>query len=91
MDMMQKIMRVDLDDPLFEVRTPVVAMDKCETLELGLKLGVLEFLLEHTITCYEGIEHAGCGACPACELRNEGLRRFMERHAGFDCPFPVPD
>ena len=49
-------------------------------MELGLKLGVIEYLLEKTITCYEGIEKEGCLKCPACKLRNAGLKIFSLEH-----------
>jgi 7-cyano-7-deazaguanine synthase len=49
-------------------------------MELGAGLGVLEFLLEETITCYEGKKHEGCGVCPACKLRNAGLKEFLKTH-----------
>ncbi len=44
-------------------------------------MGVLEMLLEETITCYRGIARQGCGACPACDLRNEGLRQVLAEAA----------
>ena len=90
MDRMEDILRVDLDQPQFEIRTPIVAMTKYETMELGAELGVLEYLLDTTITCYRRLPHAGCTACPACRLRNDGLRQFRERHPDFPIPFSIP-
>lgn len=87
MDLMQEILRIDLDDDDFEIRTPVVKMTKLETMELASELGVLEYLLDETITCYEGIRHAGCRACPACRLRNEGLQQFASAHPEFALPY----
>lgn len=89
MDLMQQILRIDLADPEFEIRTPIVKMSKMETLELANELGVLEFLLKETITCYEGIPFQGCLTCPACELRNEGLRLFAERYPAFKLPYTI--
>lgn len=83
MDLMQEILRIDLDDESFEIRTPVVSMTKKETMELGYQFGILEFLLEETISCYEGIPHLGCKVCPACKLRNEGLAAFAKEHPTF--------
>src|SRR5690606_26132346 len=54
MDVIQKALRMDFADESFEIRTPLVRMTKKETMELGYKLGVLEYLLETTVTCYEG-------------------------------------
>ena len=60
MDLEQYVLRLDLDDPLFEIRTPIVDMSKKETMDLAYRLGILEFLLHETITCYEGIIRQGC-------------------------------
>ena len=83
MNLIEAALQMDFADPTFEVRTPLVKMTKNETIELGLKLGVLEFLLENTITCYEGIAKAGCLKCPACKLRNQGLKIFSLAHPEF--------
>lgn len=79
MDLMQQILRIDLDDAAFEVRTPLVFMTKVETLELAESLGILDYLLKETISCYEGISGSGCKKCPACLLRNEGVRQYREK------------
>lgn len=81
MDLMQEILRLDLDDEHFEIRTPVVKMTKCQTMELADRLGVLDYLLKETITCYEGIGGKGCEQCPACKLRNEGIRQFLNSNS----------
>lgn len=78
MDLEQRVLRLDLDDPEFEIRTPLVFMTKKETLQVAEKLGVLDYLLEMTITCYEGIRGSGCTRCPACILRNEGIAQYYE-------------
>lgn len=87
MDLMQQILRIDLGDDGFEIRTPLVRMTKKETMELGHRLGVLEYLLDRTVTCYEGLPHGGCRKCPACKLRNDGLREFLAEHPSFRAPF----
>lgn len=89
MDLVQTLLRIDLADPQFEVRTPIVNMTKKETLVLGRQLGVLEYLLQETITCYEGIPHYGCQACPACHLRNEGIHQFLAEHPDFTMPYQL--
>lgn len=81
MDKMQEILRLDFDDQNFEIRTPLVFLTKKQTMEKALELGVLEFLLKETVSCYEGIPHLGCEVCPACYLRNEGLKSFLEEHS----------
>lgn len=87
MDMMEQVLRYDLNLPEFSIRTPLVRLTKGQTMEYAHELGVLEFLLEHSVTCYEGLSHWGCGRCPACLLRNEGIRRFCEAHPTFTLPF----
>ena len=83
MDVIQTALRMDFASEAFEIRTPLVSMTKKETMELGFQLRVLGFLLENTITCYEGIEKAGCLKCPACKLRNSGLKIFSLEHPEF--------
>jgi 7-cyano-7-deazaguanine synthase len=80
MDLIQAALRMDFADDKFEIRTPLVMMTKKETMDLGHSLGVLEYLLENTITCYEGVEKEGCLKCPACKLRNQGLKIFSLEH-----------
>ena len=75
-DIIQSALRIDFADPKFEIKTPLVKLNKKESMEMGLELGVIEYLLEKTITCYEGIEKEGCLKCPACKLRNNGLKIF---------------
>lgn len=87
MDLKQTILRIDLDDPLFEIRTPLVKMTKKETMYLAHDLGVLSMLLKETVTCYEGILQQGCGICPACKLRNEGLKQFINENPNFVPPY----
>ena len=83
MDLIEASLRLDFSDPSFEIRTPLVMMNKKETMELGHDLGVLEYLLETTVTCYEGIQKEGCLKCPACKLRNNGLKIFSLEHSEF--------
>ena len=83
MDVIEKALRMDFANEKFEIRTPLIQMNKKETMELGFSLGVLEYLVETTITCYEGIPKEGCLKCPACKLRNEGLKIFSLEHPEF--------
>jgi 7-cyano-7-deazaguanine synthase len=85
-DLIQTIMRMDLGEETFEVRTPLVDMTKKESMYLGYELGVLKFLLAETITCYNGIRYSGCKTCPACLLRNEGIRDFCAEVPAFVVP-----
>jgi len=78
MDLMEEILRIDLDDPNFSIRTPLVFLTKRETMQLAESLGVLQYLLDETITCYEGLFQPGCKICPACNLRNAGLQEYLD-------------
>lgn len=87
MDLQQQILRLDLDDPLFEIRTPLVHLTKKQTFEWGHRLGILSYLLRETITCYEQIKEMGCRKCPACLLRNRGIAQFLSAYPEFEMPF----
>lgn len=80
MDIVQAALRVDFANPDFEIKTPLVFMTKKQTLDAAYHMGKLEYLLETTISCYEGISGYGCGKCPACELRNEGVQEFLDQN-----------
>ncbi len=87
MDLMQAILSIDLDNPYFKIRTPLVFMTKKQTMECAHEIGLLDYLLMNTITCYEGVPQQGCQICPACQLRNAGLREFLQEHANFKMPY----
>lgn len=80
MDIIESALRLDFDNPDFEIKTPIVKMTKAETNELAYEMGILEFLLENTLSCYEGVEGEGCLKCPACDLRNAGIRELLKKH-----------
>lgn len=63
----------------FVIHTPLMWLDKCETWALADRLGVLETVRRDTMTCYNGVPGDGCGHCPACKLRREGLEKYLER------------
>lgn len=65
-------------DREFVIHTPLMWLDKKETWKLADDLGALEFVREKTLTCYEGIIGDGCGECPACKLRRNGLQQYLE-------------
>lgn len=87
MDLKQKILQIDLGNPHFEIRTPIVKMTKKETMEQAASLGILDYLLLETITCYESVPHWGCKKCPACLLRNEGIRQYATANPTWHPPF----
>ena len=71
----QKAIRLALDFPI-RIVTPFMRKTKAEEWALAAKLGVFDLIANGTVTCYNGIPGAGCGKCPACKLRNRGLREY---------------
>jgi 7-cyano-7-deazaguanine synthase len=76
-------------DRRFVIETPLMWRDKAETWSLAQALGgetLVELVRAETHSCYRGDRSArhdwgyGCGACPACELRAKGYRRFRDGH-----------
>lgn len=63
----------------FVIHTPLMWIDKCQTWALADELGVLDLVREKTMTCYNGIQGDGCGHCPACTLRREGLQKYLRQ------------
>lgn len=61
----------------FVIHTPLMWIDKAQTWALADKLGVLDLVRNETLTCYNGIPGGGCGHCPACKLRREGLEKYL--------------
>lgn len=62
----------------FVIHTPLMWLDKCATWALADRLGVLDLVRHDTMTCYNGVQGDGCGHCPACKLRREGLEKYLE-------------
>ena len=66
----------------YVIETPLMWLDKKETWALADRYGKLDYIRERTLTCYEGIIGDGCGECPACRLRNDGLNAYIEEREG---------
>lgn len=66
-------------DEQFVIHTPLMDRDKSEVWELADELGVFDLVRNETLTCYNGIPADGCGHCPACKLRREGLETYLRR------------
>ena len=64
-------------DEQFVIHTPLMWIDKAQTWELADQLGVLDLIRTQTLTCYNNIPGDGCGHCPACKLRREGLEKYL--------------
>ncbi|TAL80898.1 MAG: 7-cyano-7-deazaguanine synthase QueC [Beijerinckiaceae bacterium] len=69
----------------FVVETPLMWLDKGDTWRLAETLGgkaLVELVIEATHSCYLGERSRkwdwgyGCGACPACQLRAGGWKKY---------------
>ena len=78
-DVFVKSMNVTLNlamDYAFQIHTPLMYLTKAQTWALADQLGYLDYIREHTHTCYLGIA-GGCGECPSCVLRERGLAEYL--------------
>ncbi|WP_173917194.1 7-cyano-7-deazaguanine synthase QueC [Halobacillus sp. Marseille-Q1614] len=73
-------LNLSMDDE-FVVHTPLMWLDKAETWELADQLDAFDYVRENTLTCYNGVRGEGCGECPACKLRQNGLETYLNRKA----------
>mgnify|MGYP004661336765 FL=1 len=71
----EKAIRLALDYPI-RIETPFIHKTKAEEWALADRLGILDFVKNETVTCYNGIPGVGCGKCPACRLRARGLKEY---------------
>lgn len=66
-----------------KVYVPLMWMNKEQTFRLAEQTGVLDIVLEHSHTCYNGDRSErhpwgyGCGKCPACYLRKNGFEEYQ--------------
>lgn len=66
--------RLGLEGARFRVHAPLLELDKAQTIELGLSLGV-DYAL--TWTCYDPAPSGrSCGRCDSCRLRLGGFARL---------------
>lgn len=68
----------------FRVVTPLMDLTKEGVWALADRLGVLEYVAENTLTCYNGIVGRGCGQCPSCVLRQRGYEAYLQNR-GTQC------
>jgi len=74
----EKAIRLALDYPI-RIVTPFMNMTKADEWALAAKLGIFDVIANETVTCYNGIPGKGCGKCPACRLRNRGLKECLAK------------
>ena len=65
-------------DEQFKIHTPLMWLNKTEEWALSDELGVFDFIRTQTLTCYNGIIADGCGHCPSCKLRKQGLENYLK-------------
>ncbi len=73
-------------DRAFPILTPLMHLTKADTWALAKALGgeaLVDLIARETHTCYLGLRQpvhdwgAGCGRCPACELRARGWAQWV--------------
>lgn len=64
-------------DARFEIHTPLMWKTKAEVWEMADRMGRLEYIRRNTTTCYNGLIGDGCGDCPSCKLRKQGLDAYL--------------
>ena len=81
---LQVTLNLGLDARLV-IEAPLMWLNKAATWQLAESLGgrpLVDLILEETHSCYRGERTKrhdwgyGCGACPACELREKGWRGY---------------
>lgn len=65
-------------DKHFLLHTPLMWLNKAQIWQLADELEVFDVVKNETLTCYNGIIAEGCGHCPACKLRNKGLKEYLK-------------
>ncbi|GAB6012206.1 7-cyano-7-deazaguanine synthase QueC [Viscerimonas tarda] len=65
-------------DEHFDIHTPLMWRDKAAVWQLADELGVFDIVRTQTLTCYNGIPAEGCGECPSCKLRQQGLESYLK-------------
>ena len=74
---LNQTLNLSMDYP-FTIHTPLMWKTKQDIWALSDELGVFDLVRTKTVTCYNGIIGAGCGHCPACQLRKKGLEAYLE-------------
>ena len=66
-------------DEQFVIHAPLMWLDKADVWKLAEELGIFKLVNTQTVTCYNGIKGNGCGKCPSCKLRKQGLQKFISQ------------
>jgi 7-cyano-7-deazaguanine synthase len=85
LDAMERALNLGMERD-FLILTPLMRRSKAETWAMARRLGgedLVEIIVEHSHTCYLGVRDkrhdwgAGCGGCPACDLRAKGWNAWV--------------
>ncbi|GAA5105142.1 7-cyano-7-deazaguanine synthase QueC [Orbus sasakiae] len=82
-DVFVKSMNVTMNlamDYAFNIITPLMYLTKAQTWALADEFGYLDYIKQHTHTCYNGVIN-GCGQCTSCILREKGLTEYLQLKA----------
>lgn len=76
----------DFNDKNVVIHTPLMWLTKGETFKMAEELDCLEYIIDNTLTCYNGVKKKndfgmGCGECPSCQLRKEGYLEYKGKYA----------
>ncbi|MDR0823859.1 MAG: 7-cyano-7-deazaguanine synthase QueC [Prevotella sp.] len=66
-------------DEHFQIHTPLMWRNKADVWQLADELGVFDIVRTQTLTCYNGVVADGCGHCPSCKLRKQGLDNYLKK------------
>ncbi len=84
---LQETLRLGMDAD-FDLITPLMWKTKADSWQMAHDFGgdaFISMIVEDTHTCYNGIRDElhdwgyGCGACPACELRQKGFEEWHSK------------
>ncbi len=78
MDKLEELLKIDFNQPSFSIETPLTGLTKGQIYKMARDVGILDFLLEHSISCYNGVGKMGCGQCPSCLVKRKGLEELEE-------------
>ncbi|WP_163709754.1 7-cyano-7-deazaguanine synthase QueC [Mangrovibacterium lignilyticum] len=75
---LNQTLNLSMDFP-YEIHTPLMWRNKEEIWQLADQLDVFDLVRTQTLTCYNGIIGDGCGNCPSCKLRKNGLESYLRK------------
>lgn len=75
----------DFSDENVVIHTPLMWLTKAEEFKMAADLDCLDFIINETLTCYNGVETMnsygkGCGQCPSCRLRKKGYEEYIAKY-----------